>query len=114
VLARRKHPGGHNTLDDLCSRYGVDRSHRTQHGALLDAELLAAVYVELTTTRQAALRLDPLAVAPLKIHAIVRTRPQPLPPRVTAEDRNAHRAFVATLGSEAVWCDYFKGWASAA
>jgi DNA polymerase III subunit epsilon len=49
VLARRKHPGGHNTLDDLCSRYGVDRSRRTQHGALLDAELLAAVYVELST-----------------------------------------------------------------
>jgi DNA polymerase III epsilon subunit-like protein len=57
VLARRKHPGGHNTLDDLCSRYGVDRSRRTQHGALLDAKLLAAVYVELTTTRQAALQL---------------------------------------------------------
>ena len=50
VLARRKHAGG-LTLDDLCSRYGVDRSRRTQHGALLDAELLAAVYVELTTTR---------------------------------------------------------------
>jgi DNA polymerase III epsilon subunit-like protein len=43
---------GHNTLDDLCSRHGVDRSRRTQHGALLDAELLAAVYIELTTTRQ--------------------------------------------------------------
>jgi DNA polymerase-3 subunit epsilon len=53
VLARRKHASG-LTLDDLCSRYGVDRSHPTQHGALLDAELLAAVYVELTTTRQAA------------------------------------------------------------
>src|SRR6516225_1571817 len=52
VLARRKHPGGHNTLDDLCSRYGVN-SLRSKHGALLDAELLAAVYVELTTTRQA-------------------------------------------------------------
>jgi DNA polymerase-3 subunit epsilon len=61
VLARRKHPGGHNTLDDLCARYGVDRSRRTQHGALLDAEWLAAVYVELTTTRQAALQLDPIA-----------------------------------------------------
>jgi DNA polymerase III subunit epsilon len=63
VLARRKHPGGHNTLDDLCSRYGVDRSRRTQHGALLDAELLAAVYVELTTTRQAALQLEPIKSA---------------------------------------------------
>jgi DNA polymerase-3 subunit epsilon len=62
-------------------------------GALLDAELLAAVYVELTTTRQAALQLEPIS---------------PLPPRVTAEDRNAHRAFVHTLGSEAVWRDYFE------
>jgi DNA polymerase III subunit epsilon len=57
VLARRKHAGG-PTLDDLCSRYGVDRSHRTQHGALLDAELLAAVYVELVSERQAATQAD--------------------------------------------------------
>jgi DNA polymerase III subunit epsilon len=62
VLARRKHPGGHNTLEDLCSRYGVN-SLRSKHGALPDAELLAAVYVELTTTRQAALQLEPLALA---------------------------------------------------
>jgi DNA polymerase III subunit epsilon len=107
VLARRKHPGGYNTLDDLCSRYGVDRSRRTQHGALLDAELLAAVYVELTCDRQAALQLDPIKSATTSVHVIVRTRPQPLPPRVTAEDRNAHRAFVATLGRKAVWLDYF-------
>jgi len=56
VLARRKHPGA-LTLDELCTRYGVDRSRRTQHGALLDAELLAAVYVELVSERQAALQL---------------------------------------------------------
>jgi DNA polymerase III subunit epsilon len=66
VLARRKHAGG-LTLDDLCSGYGVDRSRRTQHGALLDAELLAAVYVELTTTRQTALQLEPLASGPSNI-----------------------------------------------
>jgi DNA polymerase-3 subunit epsilon len=106
VLARRKHTGG-LTLDDLCLHYGVDRSHRTQHGALLDAELLAAVYVELTMTRQAALHLEPLAARPSNIQAIVRVRPKPLPPRVTAEDRTAHRAFVATLGSNPVWLDYF-------
>jgi DNA polymerase III subunit epsilon len=107
VLARRKHPGGHNTLDDLCSRYGVDRSRRTQHGALLDAELLAAVYVELVTTHQAALQLDPFRLEPDNIKAIIRARPLPLPPRVTADDRAAHRAFVKTLGSDAVWLDYF-------
>ena len=89
VLARRPHAGG-LTLDDLCSRYGVDRSRRTQHGALLDAELLAAVYVELTTTRQASQQLEPIKSALASIHAIVRVRPMPLPPRVTADDRNAH------------------------
>ena len=83
VLARRKH-AGNNTLDELCSRYGVDRSHRTQHGAPLEAELLAAVYVELTTTRQAALALDPIARTPSNVQALVRARPRPLPPRVTA------------------------------
>jgi DNA polymerase-3 subunit epsilon len=106
VLARRKHPGGHNTLDDLCSRYGVN-SLRSKHGALLDAELLAAVYVELTTTRQAALQLEPLAAGTSNIRTIVRARPRPLPPRVTADDRNAHREFVATLGKDSVWLDYF-------
>ena len=102
VLGRRNHPGGHNTLDDLCSRYGVN-SLRSKHGALLDAELLAAVYVELTTTRQAALQLDLLAVASSNIQTIVR-----VPPRVTADDRAAHRAFVHTLGSDAVWREYLQ------
>jgi DNA polymerase-3 subunit epsilon len=106
VLAQGKHTGG-LTLDDLCSRYGVDRSRRRQHGALLDAELLAAIYVELTTTRQAAFQLDPLAAAPSNVQAIVRAQPKPLPPRVTADDRNAHRAFVRTLGTNAIWLDYF-------
>jgi DNA polymerase III subunit epsilon len=106
VLARRKHTGG-LTLDDLCSRYGVDRSRGRQHDALLDAELLAAVYIELTTTRQAALQLEPLAAGTSNIQTIVRARPKPLPARVTTEDRNAHRAFVATLGNDAVWLDYF-------
>jgi DNA polymerase III subunit epsilon len=106
VLARRKHPGGHNTLDDLCSRYGVN-SLRSKHGALLDAELLAAVYVEPTTTRQAALQLDPIVAGTSNIRALIRVRPHRLPTRVTADDRNAHRAFVRTLGSEAIWGDYY-------
>jgi DNA polymerase-3 subunit epsilon len=74
---------------------------------LLDAELLAAVYVELTTTRQAALQLEPIIAAPSNVQAIVRVRRLPLPPRVTADDRNAHREFVRTLGKDAVWRDYF-------
>ena len=99
VLALRKHAGGHNTLDDLCARYGADCSRRSKHGALLDAELLAAVYVELTTTRQTGLQLEPIARALWNIQTIDRARPRPLPPRVIADDRTAHRAFVQTLGS---------------
>ena len=57
MLARRRHPGGSNRLDDLCARYGIDNSRRTKHGALLDAELLAEVYVELIGGRQASLIL---------------------------------------------------------
>jgi DNA polymerase III subunit epsilon len=71
-------------LDDLCARYGVDRSRRMQHDALLDAELLAAVYIELTTTRQAALQLEPLALSPSIVPAVAHVRPRPLPARVTA------------------------------
>jgi DNA polymerase III subunit epsilon len=107
VLARRKHTGG-LTLDDLCSRYGVDRSRRTQHGVLLDAELLAAGYVELTTTRQAVLQLEPIKSAPSNFRALVRVRPRPLPLRVIVFDRAAHRAFVRTLGGDAVWRDYLE------
>ncbi len=61
LLARRKHPGGSNRLDDLCVRYSVDNSRRTKHGALLDAELLAEVYVELIGARQASLVLSQTA-----------------------------------------------------
>lgn len=61
-LARRKNPGGKHSLDALCARYGVDRSHRVFHGALLDAELLAQVYIELTGGRQIAMGLMPQAV----------------------------------------------------
>ena len=63
LIARRKHPGGVNRLDDLCARYAIDNSRRTKHGALLDAELLAEVYVELIGARQAQLVL-PQAAAP--------------------------------------------------
>ena len=58
ALARRKHPMGPNSLDALCRRYGIDNSHRTKHGALLDSELLAEVYIELIGGKQAALVLE--------------------------------------------------------
>jgi DNA polymerase-3 subunit epsilon len=109
LLARRKHPGGPNRLDDLCQRYRIDNSRRTRHGALLDAELLAEVYVELIGARQALLGLAEGANGGGEMRASalsIRARPQPLAPRVSAEDRAAHRRFVASLGDNAVWGDY--------
>jgi DNA polymerase-3 subunit epsilon len=109
LIARRKHPGGANRLDDLCVRYAIDNSRRTKHGALLDAELLAEIYVELVDARQATLVLSQTA-APIVVTGataiIVRERPAPLAPRLTDEDRAAHRLFIATLGESAIWRDY--------
>jgi DNA polymerase III subunit epsilon len=109
-IARRKHPGGANRLDDLCVRYAIDNSHRTKHGALLDAELLAEVYVDLIDARQAQLILSQAAASVPAAGAaiIIRARPQPLAPRLSDEERAAHRAFVATLGDSAIWRDYFS------
>jgi DNA polymerase-3 subunit epsilon len=109
LLARRRHPGGSNRLDDLCARYGIDNSRRTKHGALLDAEILAEVYIELIGARQAALGLEIIATdkaGERERVAIVLVRPVPLVPRLTPDDRAAHRAFVATLGANAIWLDY--------
>jgi DNA polymerase-3 subunit epsilon len=110
LLARRKHPGVSNRLDDLCQRYGIDNSRRTKHGALLDAELLAEVYLELIGARQAQLGLVEAAAggrrgARVEVVA-VRTRPMPLAPRVSAEEREAHAAFIAALGAGAIWQEY--------
>jgi len=109
MLARRKYPGGSNRLDDLCLRYRIDNSHRTKHGALLDAELLAEVYVELIGARQANLGLAAAVLAGGDIRVTAggrRVRPEPLTPRVSDEEREAHRAFVATLGEAAIWNKY--------
>jgi DNA polymerase-3 subunit epsilon len=111
MLARRKHPGGSNRLDDLCVRYKVDNSRRTKHGALLDAELLAEVYVELIGARQAMLGLAEAAMAVAEARGasgLLRARPQPLAPRVSAEDRASHREFIATLGADALWRKYLS------
>ena len=108
LIARRKHPGGANRLDDLCLRYAIDNSRRIKHGALLDAELLAEVYVELIGARQAQLVLSqaaaPAAAAGEAI--VLRERPAPLAARLTADERAAHRQFVASLGDNAIWRDY--------
>ncbi len=109
MLARRKHPGGPNRLDDLCARYGIDNSRRTKHGALLDAEILAEVYLELIGARQAQLGLGELATdggGARRADIAARRREVPLAPRVSEAERIAHLAFVATLGSGAIWREY--------
>ena len=110
LLARRKHAGVSNRLDDLCARYAIDSSRRTKHGALLDAELLAEVYVELIGARQAQLGLSQSAMPAQSSGEaiIVRERPLPLAARVTDEERAAHREFVASLGENAIWRDYLN------
>lgn len=100
AIARRKHAGGSNSLDALCARYGVDASRRTKHGALLDAELLAEVYLELRGGRQATFVLPTGGegtTARGGARRAVRPRPTPLLPRLTAEERSAHAAFIATF-----------------
>jgi DNA polymerase-3 subunit epsilon len=104
LLARRKHPGGSNRLDDLCVRYKIDNSKRTKHGALLDAELLAEVYLELIGARQATLVLLDTARGPAAQGAQqVRQRPTPLPERLTPAEQEAHAKFIATLGDAPLW-----------
>ncbi|MEC9368447.1 MAG: DNA polymerase III subunit epsilon, partial [Pseudomonadota bacterium] len=109
ALARRKHPGAQNSLDALCKRYRVDASARQKHGALLDSELLAEVYIELIGGHQARLELaaqDMAAAVQAAATAPAQQRPRPLLPRCSTEEAAAHRAFVAALGAEAIWLRY--------
>jgi len=109
ALARRRHPGSPSSLDALCRRYGVDLSERDLHGALLDCRLLASVYVELVGGHQARLELAPNGADAAILQAqemAVRSRPAPLTPRISPAEREAHRAFVATLGNDALWLRY--------
>ena len=109
AIARRKHPGAKLSLDALCSRYGIDRSHRTKHGALLDAELLAQLYVELMGGRQIGLELaaDALGAgepatgsSPSEPGLIVATRPfrAARPHRPSDAELARHEAFMAGFG----------------
>lgn len=114
ALARRRHPMGPNSLDALCRRYGIDNSHRTLHGALLDSEILAEVYIELIGGKQTALGLstsgssDEDGGSQNSQTIILRPRPRPLPPRISPEERAAHAAMIARLGEKAVWNKYVR------
>ncbi len=119
MIARRKFPGGQNSLDGLCRRFAIDISARALHGALLDAELLAEVYLELVGGRQRGLALDvpgnaggnaggdagdPLLAAANSTPGPVRqARARPLSSRISEEEGAAHKAFIATLRGDPIW-----------
>ncbi len=111
-MARRKHPGAANNLDALCSRYGIDNAERTKHGALLDAEILAEDYIELIGGKQVGFDLSPTSSArgvqgfQTGAAAPREARPRHMISRLTDAERNAHEAFIQTLGPNTLWRDY--------
>lgn len=106
-IAKNKLPGARYSLDELCKRFGIDLSVRSKHGALLDAELTAQVYLELIGGRQKRFVLAPADAAEEQggaLPRLTRLRTKPLPPRLTEEERAQHDAFVAKeLGEDALW-----------
>lgn len=107
AIARRRFPGAPASLDALCRRFGIDNSSRTLHGALLDSEILAEVYLELIGGRQPdfGLSVTGPATRPGQTAEVWRPRPRarPLPLRLTEEEAAAHAAFVAAMGDGALW-----------
>ncbi|MDQ7776048.1 DNA polymerase III subunit epsilon [Paracoccus aminovorans] len=114
-IARMQFPGAQNSLDALCRRFRVDNSGRTLHGALLDSELLAEVYLALRGGRQPGLVLESAGQSVAVPNAVAAPlaprgpRPRALAPRLTADEALAHAAFVAKLGEKAVWLRYSAG-----
>jgi len=107
-MARKMHPGAKHSLDALCTRYGIDRSHRIKHGALLDAELLAHLYIEMTGGRQIGLGLaanapgSARAADPVRVAAPPRAFREPRPHAPTAAELARHAEFVAAL-TQPLW-----------
>jgi len=106
-IARQRFPGAAASLDALCRRFNVDNSSREKHGALLDAELLAEVYLELIGGREPGLVLEEARQARGPTTSVAagprRTRPAPLAPLITEEERAAHQQFIAGMGDKALW-----------
>ncbi|NYS23754.1 DNA polymerase III subunit epsilon [Rhodobacteraceae bacterium 2376] len=111
-MARRRYPGAPASLDALCRRFGIDNSAREKHGALLDSEILAEVYLELIGGRQPDFALSGPSQHQSRAAENAgwrpKPRPKPLPPRLTAAERDAHAAFVANLGENALWTRYLS------
>ena len=118
LLARRRHPGAANSLDALCNRYGIDTTRRTKHGALLDAQILAEVYIELLGGKQTDLGLAPAARAIVVAAGFAvptasrRAAERPANRALAPAELARHADFVATLGSGALWSEYLGGEAS--
>lgn len=116
TMARRRHPGQQNSLDALCARYGIDNSRRSRHGALLDAEILAEVYMELTGGRQSSLGLGEFggategggSIVALGAPASGARRDLPEITLLTEEEAEKHRTFIAQMGEKALWKQYFE------
>lgn len=108
-IAKKKHPMAPNSLDALCKRYGIDLSKRSKHGALLDSELLAEVYLELIGGRQTVFSLteekvrSPTTQAAASSVRINKSRPTSLPARLREEEIRAHQALVQELGPDSRW-----------
>src|SRR5579872_3667661 len=105
-IAKRKIPGARYSLDELCKRFGVDLSARSKHGALLDADLTAQIYLELIGGRQRGLALAPAEIAETTVAMVAtsRVRPQKLESLLTADEQAAHTAFIAKeLGDKSLW-----------
>ena len=106
-IAKRKFPGARYSLDELCKRFGIDLTMRTKHGALLDAQLTAEVYLELVGGRQKGLMLAPVEIAAAQAGEPVRAarqRPETLAPLITAAEIEIHATFVTKeLGDKNLW-----------
>ncbi len=108
TMARQKFPGSPASLDALCRRFGIDNTARTLHGALLDSEILAEVYLELIGGRQPDLVLSSSHVSHQVASCLDANwrpgpRPRPLPARLSAKESAAHSAFVEQMGDAALW-----------
>ncbi len=107
AIARKKHPGASNSLDALCSRYKIDNSRRTKHGALLDSEILADVYCELMGGRQTALVLQTsVAKVVREIKVVSGARTSKLPSMLSPSEQDAHERLVAQIGDKTFWNQY--------